>query len=374
MHLLFLIFLATPAFADEWIRVRLSAETIPQFKIEGQIHRLQGFEKVYQEVSIPKNQQLTLKFDERWIAEDFKKFPIVFKEKNLVIEGRNLFVNGKRVPDKILFSPDKNQINVIGVLPLEQYVVGVLAHEMPSHWPLETLKAQAIAARSYALAVKKSRWAKSFHLESSVLDQVYGALSESELQKRYGKVLEAVKQTTGQVLLDTKKKVLKAYYHADCGGQTVSAQEAWNTKEDLVAVKDEFCPQNPRAQWELNLNEKHVKQKLKSWAPPGSVQIVSLKALPGVGSDRVAQVEVEWEKGLKTSVPALAFRQIFGFFEFKSTKFQVTQNGTDWKFQGQGFGHGVGLCQWGSRHLGKKGWAAQNILRHYYPKADLSRL
>lgn len=374
MRFIWLLFLALPATAEEWVRVRLSQENQKVYNVTGSVHRLQGGESPYQTVAIPQLQKITLKYDGRWLVEGFKRFPLVFNTKNIILEGFRLAINGKPMPDKLVLNAADEKVNIIALLPLEKYVVGVLAHEMPRSWPLETLKAQAIAARSYALAVKNERKDKIFHLESSVLDQVYGLLPDEDLRERFGSVLEAVVATKDQVLVGTKSKVLKAYYHADCGGETASGKDVWNTHDDMVAVKDSYCPQNPKSKWEMNINSKGLTERLRSWAPPGSKTIALVKPLYKEQSTRVSEVEVQWDQGEKKLIPANIFRQALGFFELKSTNFKVRESEGLWKIEGQGFGHGVGLCQWGSRYLGQQGWDAKSILRHYYPKAQIDIL
>src|SRR3954463_4579866 len=135
MRFLCLVFLALPAVADEWVRVRLSQEPAGRFEIGGTVHRLQGMESVYREVAIPQLQKLTVQFKGRWLVEGFKKFALVYNNKNLIIEGYRLTLNGKPVPDKLILNSEKNQINIVAILPIEKYVLGVVAHEMPRNWP-----------------------------------------------------------------------------------------------------------------------------------------------------------------------------------------------------------------------------------------------
>ena len=373
MRFLLLIFLALPAMAEEWVRVKLWSEDSSTFSIQGSVHRLQGLDSTLQMVSLPEPQNLILHRDQgRWVVEGFKNHAIVFKEKFLALEGPDLYINHKKVPQKILLSAEKNSVQVIGVLPLEKYVMGVLAHEMPAQWPLETLKAQAVATRSYTLAVIKERSKKNYHLESSVMDQVYGFLSDEELSSKYDKIIEAVESTQGQFLESSKKIALKAYYHADCGGQTASAQEAWTTQEELVSVTDSSCPQNPKAQWNLKLSESEISRRLKKWAPARAQKITQVKPIGVPGRLRVAQVEMTWDHTDSRVVDASIFREAMGFFDFKSTQFKVLNQAETWIFEGRGFGHGVGLCQWGSRFLGHQGWDFKKILQHYYPKTTLA--
>ncbi len=375
MPLLFLILLALPAHAEEWVRVKLSLEDVATISIQGTISRLQGLESAQKFTALPQKQNLLVRWDQgQWIVQGFKNHSLIFKQKFLALHGADIFINNKKMPEKLILNFDKKSIQVIGILPLEKYIMGVLAHEMPAQWPLETLKAQAIATRSYTIAVMKARSVKSYHLESTVMDQVYSFLSDEELQSRFDKITEAVRLTRGQVLESTKKNILKAYYHADCGGETASAQEAWATNEELVSVKDNSCPQNPKARWNLRLSSSDLSQRLKKWAPNGAQKITQLKSLTSLGRVRVAQVEITWDQGRSKKIEASLFREAMGFFDFKSTQFEILNIGEGWRFEGRGFGHGVGLCQWGSRFLGLQGLEYRKILEHYYPKAQLKIL
>ena len=373
------IFFSAQAWGSDWVRVKLWSEDLRAFSVEGSIHRLQGMESVLKTVALPQKQTLSLHYEKtgqqgRWVVEGFKNHPLIFNEKYLAIEGPDLRINHKKVPEKIILAFEKTSVQVIGVLPLEKYVMGVLAHEMPLQWPLETLKAQAIAARSYTVAVMNERLKKNYHLESSVMDQVYGFLGDEELSSKYDKVTEAVRLTKGQILMSTQKTVLKAYYHADCGGETASAKEAWTTKEELVSVTDASCPQNPKARWNLSLSDSEIYDRLKKWAPLGAQRVTEIKAIGVPGRMRVAQVEVAWDQGDSRKIEAAASREAMGFFDFKSTQFKVLTKNNQWLFEGRGFGHGVGLCQWGSRYLGRQGWDFEKILQHYYPKAEIKIL
>ena len=375
MRFYLLLLLALPAQASEWVRVKLWSEDSKVFIIEGAVHRLQGQESPLQTVALPQKQNLTIRYDEgHWVIQGFKAQGQVITEKFLAIEGPELILNHKKIPAKIILNAQKNSVQVIGLLPLENYVMGVLAHEMPASWPLETLKAQAIATRSYSLAVLKERAEKPYHLESTVIDQVFGFLSDAELKQKYEKVVLAVEATQGQYLESEKKLMLKAYYHTDCGGQTATASEAWASSDALVSVGDSSCPQNPKARWNLKLSRAEVFKRLQRWAPEGAQQITQLKPIGLPGRLRVAQVEMTWDQGRPVTVEAPKFREAMGFFDFKSTQFKIMNEQPQWIFEGRGFGHGVGLCQWGSRFLGEQGWGFEKILSHYYPKAQLKIL
>lgn len=367
------MFLAVSAHGENPLRVRLWQQTPSRLEITGEIQQIQGIESWQKPVAIPKSQTLKVEFkDQRWIVSGFKNQNLVFPRSRIYLKGRDLRINQKKVPEKIILDGHASSVDVVGWIPLEKYLVGVLAHEMPAHWPLESLKAQAVAARSYTLAVMNQRKNKTFQLESTVLDQVYAFLPEEELKSRFGRVIQAVEETKNEVLLSRHQQALKAYYHADCGGQTASAAEAWSTKEDLVSVQDASCPQNPQARWNLLLTPEQLGQRLQRWRP-ATAQVADLQ-LDGVsGRKRVRGIKVLWTSGVVSEISASVFREAMGFTELKSTQFHVKKSSQGWSFSGEGFGHGVGLCQWGSRHWGRQGWNYKKILSHYYPRARFSK-
>lgn len=113
-------------------------------------------------------------------------------------------------------------LTVVNSLPLEEYLLGVVPSEMPSKWNIEAHKAQAIAARSYALANLNKRGSKGYDLKDTPLDQAYGGASSETPQ-----TTRAVLSTRGEVLT-YDSKIIPAYYHASAGGKTLSAGEVWN--------------------------------------------------------------------------------------------------------------------------------------------------
>lgn len=262
----------------------------------------------------------------------------------LIVQGEDLRLGATELPNQVLLRENaSNQIDVIGLVPLEEYVLAVLVSEMPLSWPLETLKAQAVAIRSYTLAVIQERAQKDFHLESSVLDQVYKKIHQGINPALLQKAQAAVTATRGMTLQNLKRKTLKAFYHSDCGGKTVPASSVWRqeTDSDMGVAVDDFCASNPRSQWRLRI----TKEKFQSLLQTFSGKLHSNE-----------------------------FRKRVGFMELKSTNFEAFEKEDHIEFIGRGFGHGAGLCQWGSKFLGQKGFTYQRILKHYYPLATLKKI
>lgn len=271
------------------------------------------------------------------------------------------------LPSRLYLIGKKERFDVIGFLSLESYLSGVLTSEMPKSWPLEALKAQSVAARSYALAVQSERRTADFHVESSVLDQVYTHQVDA-------KIHQAVLETSGVILLSPEKKILKSFYHADCGGATSEAKNVWGAGVNMGRASDSSCPANPKASWSLRMTQKSLFQKIKEkWAPEMNLELEELKFSPEPEGERFMSVNFLWSNGVGSQILAQQFREILGFSKLKSTRFDVKQEKGWIEFKGRGYGHGVGLCQWGARNLALKGQDYQQILHHYYPAAEIDK-
>ena len=134
----------------------------------------------------------------------------------LMLDAQEIRQEAKSFPKRLMFFANNAQFDVMAPVNIEDYLVGVVSSEMPLAWPLEALKAQAIAARSYTLAVMRERRFSKFDVESTVNDQVYnfvGKEFDSDLLVQKGRL--AVAQTRGVVLMDQNNRIAKAYYHAD---------------------------------------------------------------------------------------------------------------------------------------------------------------
>lgn len=290
------------------------------------------------------------------------------------MSGREIVLRGELVrsalkayPGVVVLRSRGAVFDVLGEWPLSEYLAGVLAGEVPLSWPLETLKAQAIAARSYALASLRERDGEK-HLEPTVADQVFRwPLPENDRRR----ALAAVRATDGMVLRESGGRVARAYYHADCGGRTVSAAQVWGVAETGTAV-DETCPQRPRSRWELSVAKTDLAAKLRALLGPVHPDGLTLQIDARAG--RAHTVAIVADNGKRWTLSGDRFRHLLGVGELKSTSFSMREEKGRWVFQGTGFGHGVGLCQWGSRDMGSRGESAERILAHYYPRFSLRLL
>jgi stage II sporulation protein D len=269
-----------------------------------------------------------------------------------------MLINDVAVPKsvRIVRRPD-GLIDVVADLPLEKYVEGVVAGEMSYEWPIESLKAQAVAARSYFLAIMKKRSASHFDVDSSQLKQVFRALEDIPASGR-AKIREAVAASKGLVLRSKDQYPFAAYYHSDCGGVIELPGAVWGKGDEESGVS---CPLNPGKQWTYKISKKNLQKML------GLKRLKSMTIVRRSGGGRALELELLSAQGRKTVLGSQKLRRFIGFSNLKSTLFNVNDSGLDFEFVGRGYGHGVGLCQMGARELAVRGKSFRQILDFYYP-------
>lgn len=288
--------------------------------------------------------------------------------RNLKFDAQRMFINRKQLPGKILLLSHKLNFDVIAVLDLEKYLVGVLAKEMPAGFPLEAFKAQAIASRSYAMKKIMKSQEREFDLESGVADQMF------EYTSGTAKIQTAVEETKSLVLENQKGHLFSVYYHADCGGRTEEPSEVWGSNEKIGSVVDDSCPLESHSSWNFAISKFELSARLRVILQLGDAQILSIEDFENTSSGRKKSLKFVLDDHSTRIISGQQLRNILGFEKLKSTLFAFNQHGADFVFEGKGHGHGVGMCQWGARHLALSGEAYPNILKHYFPRANLARL
>ena len=310
------------------------------------------------------------------VRMDKEKQPTRFATQKLFIEGQTLRVGLEPVPNTLELVVDrKGRVDVIASLDLEKYLTGVLPSEMPSHWPIEALKAQVVASRSYAVALFNQRRNEPYHVESTIFDQVFNISNHvGGTDKMREKVAQVVRETAGQVLLDPRGRVIKAYYHADCGGHTELARLVWGEKAfEGGVVKDASCPTNPMAKWRYRLSKQELREALAPYFGVGpAVNLESIGIVGRTASGRVASLDVIFSDHQVRRVSSHELRRLLGFNRLKSTNFTLSWQGEQVVVSGHGYGHGVGLCQYGTKHLAASGLNYRDIVATYYPNAKLT--
>lgn len=251
----------------------------------------------------------------------------------------------------------RDGLQLINVIPLEDYLAAVLGSEMPVSFPLEALKAQAVAARTYALQKKLEAYSNPFHLGSSVLHQVYGGVNREDPKTR-----TAVEATRGEVLT-FELAPIEAYFHASCGGRTESGQAALQRNLPYLQPVDCPCGKLPASRWTASVSDAELRSALRE-SPDG------LRVAGRTDTHRVTRVTL----GDGSALDGAQFRRKLGYTRLKSLDFEVERSGHGYVFSGRGYGHGAGLCQWGAKALADQGRPYREILSHYYPGAELQQL
>lgn len=294
-------------------------------------------------------------------------------------ESDHLFCAAARGTLEVNYLPITSPLEIIRTLtpprltatynvPLEQYIVHVVSGEMPAAWPADALKAQAVAARSYALV-------QFFRHHNST--RLYDVLANVDQAFKPGfvaapEIAAAVSATRGEIVM-RGKEVLKAYYHSCCGGRTLPDSAVWGSQGDegLVAVKDPFCSEAPNFLWETYVPRATLEHQLAAGGivTPG-VKDVTVEI--GPDGDHASRVILE-TTGEPMPVNGNQFRQIVGTDTVRSTWITIKHKGDGWRIRGRGFGHGVGLCQWGAKGMAERGKHYDDIIHFYYPQARLGK-
>ena len=334
---------------------------------------------------------LKLKTSSRIYAQDVKSGQKYLLLENAAYEvralGKNIAVAGQELssPIKLLASDGQERIrlggnlykgdilikatpegrlDIIECLSLEEYLYGVLPSEMSPDWPLEALKAQAVASRTYAM--KFINPARDYDITNGVEMQVYNGTNRIN-----ARIMEAVNSTRGEVL-KYKGKLVTAFFHACCGGHTASVKSAWGEDviKPLYGVPDPFCAPSRHYRWEYYLSTADL---LKFIQAQGStaLKIKSVKINKRDRSGRAASFKFITDNGSKV-VQTTDLRKRFGTFEFRSTYVTgITAVKGGYELSGRGWGHGVGMCQEGAKYMALNGKLYKRILRHYYPNAAI---
>lgn len=299
----------------------------------------------------------------------------------LAARGDTLLVDGEAVGSSITFSSTAGLVSwsarpyrgaltflahdsrllVINQLDLEDYLRGVVPSEMQASWPAEALRAQAIAARSYVL-------------NSLTPFADYDICATTDCQVYRGVELEH--PDSDRAIADTRGLVLtyggafaRTYYHSDSGGVLASSSEVWGENLPYLQARSDVAADSPHRQWQQRIEPAALATGLRSLGfEVGTPQ--SLTVLNQTASGRVEALQVQGSGGSAT-VRGTAATALLRGLGLKSTRLVMTGPLTA---RGDGWGHGVGMSQYGARSLALAGYAFDEILAFYYPSTQLSRL
>ena len=261
---------------------------------------------------------------------------------------------------------------IVNEVALEDYLKGVVANELnPVAFPqMEAIKAQAIAARSYALSMLGQYARRGFDLYSDHRSQVYGGVeTERPMSNR------AVEETRGIVSV-YQGKPIKAFYSSTCGGKTEAYQLAFRRPPIPYLKGGVNCKDSSGRyfSWEEKIPNSRIQKNLVPKAGVGNLK--KLVPIKRGSSGRVLEMRVVGDRGEKV-LTGNDIRYALGLRSSLIRKIQPSYDSSgnivELRVRGRGYGHGVGLCQIGSVELARRGWTFERILKRYYPGIDLVR-
>jgi stage II sporulation protein D len=281
------------------------------------------------------------------------------------LEGSGILtVNQMRFRGKLEFRRIFEGMQVINEVMLEDYLAGILGRELYADWHPETLKAQAVAARSYVLHQRAASDGQSFHVEAGTSSQVYGGVAAETPSIR-----AAVSATRGEFLSYARKPIL-AVYHSASGGRTASSEEVWGRPLPyLVSLEVVDEQDSPDTYWRASISKTKLGRALDSLGirigSPRELQVVDRSR-----SGRALRVRIRGDKG-NHNLEARALRVALGESVIRSTLFEIRSTRDAFVFVGSGHGHGVGMSQWGAQAMAQRGSTYREIIQTFYPGTSL---
>ncbi|SHE53223.1 stage II sporulation protein D [Caldanaerobius fijiensis DSM 17918] len=271
----------------------------------------------------------------------------------------------KPEPTITVYIADKNKVEN---MKIEDYILGVVAGEVKNYWPQQVLEAQAIIARTFTL--KKMAGGKTVHgTDASTDPKEFQAYNPSNINEN---IRKAVRATRGEVIM-YNNKYINAYFHSYSGGRTATAKEGLNfTKEPtpyLTVVKDYPTIEKSVLNWSNTFSKDEIKNALKTLGYNVS-DVRSIKIVKKGPSGRAEVFKID-----DTLIGGPELRLALNPDKFRSTlitDIKTTNNG--FIISGKGWGHGVGMSQWGANTMAKRGFSAEDIIKYYFRGVTVKKL
>ena len=309
-------------------------------------------------------------------------------------EGNSPFVlwNGKRYRGELAITPTDSGPMVVNRLPMDDYLRGVVPLEIGNRTAAEfaAVQAQAVAARTYAY--KHLTDARAFDMYATVQDQVYGGVDAEKPQS------DTAIMTTRDVVVLYAGQPITTPYHSTCGGSTAAVSEVWYDQPDqpyLRPVSDRipgsdhyYCDPSPRFSWTQNFDGAGLRAVMEKYlavytkAPKAGVgRITDVREQGRTPSGRMAALLVQTDSGaytLRGNDIRFVLRDPKGAI-LNSTYFSFTRETSGGEVSaltvnGRGYGHGIGMCQWGAIGRARAGQNYRTILETYYPGTTVGRI
>ena len=279
----------------------------------------------------------------------------------------DLMIDKRRVGGRVRLLARNGQLLAVAVVPLETYVAAVISRETPRLFHPEALKAQAIASRTYAYVALRKPRDSAYDLVGSVEDQVFEGVDDvSPLFSN------ATLETSGLVLM-YRGELTQTVYHSTCGGRTESAVNAWGRDVPYLRTQTcEDCSSSPAYRWNYRMTQAEGRRVARAMGIPAGDKNIRISVAGLNSSGRISRMLLT-SSGVSRETQAAAFRSTVGYARMRSLWATIEPDGDEWIIKGRGYGHGVGMCQYGANGMAKAGKGFREILSRYYPGAELSR-
>ena len=277
----------------------------------------------------------------------------------------DLRVGKRKVAGRVRLLARKGQLLAIAVEPFEGYVAAVVSREASPRFHPEALAALAVAVRTYAVGAAAKPRDPAYDVVASVEDQVFDGMDGVEA------VFREVADRTRGLVVRYRGEFARTVYHSTCGGRTEDAGSAWGKDVPyLRAQRCVDCADSPVYRWEYRMTEAEGRRVAKVLGvPPGKDLRIAVTGRTPTG--RASRVRVS-SGGVSRELQAAVFRKAAGYAKVRSLKMEIVPAAGEWRITGEGWGHGVGLCQHGANGMARRGAGFREILARYYPGTETS--
>lgn len=296
--------------------------------------------------------------------KEYKIFGIKFRP----LSKKIFFINDIPYKGEVVILRDRNKkLLAINYLKLSDYLKGVLYNEVSHWWPMEALKAQAIAARTFAIYNCIQNQDKEYDVTSTVASQVYRGSNSERFRTNL-----AINSTVNKVLI-YKGEIIPSFYHACSGGYTEDSQNVWGIDLPVLnGVVDNFSKNSPYFNWNIEISSFDITKKFQD-SGYNIGKILNISIINRSSSGRIKNMYIIGAER-DILITGEKFRKIMGYSVIKSTNFKIKEKGGNYIFKGHGWGHGVGMSQWGAYYMARQGYNYEQILKYYYPGVEIQTL